>query len=326
MHFMKGRHPSRQQLTDFIEKRAGQKTDEQLLEANSILSELESIDSRAAFTQVQNRIQRTGRTRSLGIWFNKVAAVLFMPLFLLSAWLVFRQHQLPISNSVQEITSPPGIRSLVDLPDGSKVWLNAGSTIRFEIPFNQKMRKVDLLGEAFFDVARNPDHPFVVESGKVRVKVLGTHFNCKAFAEDPNVEVILEKGKIQLQTGEADAPNEFIMHPGERAVVNKNNLKATITNEKIFKYIAWHDGKLVFDNTPMQEVSQALARWYGVEVIAKDPEIMKYRFTATFENESLFEVIELLGLSSPIRIRYQPAAFGENKQTMIKSKVLISRK
>jgi ferric-dicitrate binding protein FerR (iron transport regulator) len=214
----------------------------------------------------------------------------------------------------------------VVLPDGSKVWLNAESTIKFKVPFSKESRDVDLLGEAFFDVTKNPEQPFVVQSGNIKVKVLGTRFNCKAFAEDQQIEVILEEGRIALNSQSTSGSKEEIMNPGDHAVIERESGATTISNENISKYIAWHTGKLVFDNTPMDEVAQMLERWYGVEVTVQDREIMNYRFTTTFENESLFQVIELLGLSSPIRIKYVPATITKDRQTQTRSKVLISKK
>ncbi len=315
-------------ITNLLADRANQQHEDQIIEANLILAEMESIDSHSAFARIQDQFR--DETKIIRYWeiFKKIAALLFIPLLVTSAWLFYK----PIARNqvqqyaMQEITSPPGIRSQVVLPDGSKVWLNAESKIRFPVPFHREIREVDLTGEAFFDVKKNLEQPFVVQSGKVKVKVLGTCFNCKAFKEDPTIEVILGKGKIALDIQNKTGVNELFMKPGEHAIIDKESSIATIKSENIYKYIAWHKGKLVFDNTPISEVAQMLSRWYGVNVIVKDPKIMNYRFTTTFEDESLFEVIELLGLSSPIRIKYFPAIVGKNNQKLTCSKVLITKK
>lgn len=320
--------PIQDKIKSLLEARSAQEPEEQVVESRKIISEIETIDSKAAFALVQNRIQKgrsTGRILNL---IMKVAAILFVPLLLASSWLFFKQFDQKdqVKFAMQEITSPPGIRSQVVLPDGSKVWLNAESTIKFKVPFSKESRDVDLLGEAFFDVTKNPEQPFVVQSGNIKVEVLGTRFNCKAFAEDQQIDVILEEGRIALNTQSTSGSKEEIMNPGDHAVIERESGATTISNENISKYIAWHTGKLVFDNTPMDEVAQMLERWYGVEVTVQDREIMNYRFTTTFENESLFQVIELLGLSSPIRIKYVPATITKDHQTQTRSKVLISSK
>ena len=315
-------------IEDLLEARSIQQPYEQITDARQIVSEIETIDSRLAFVQVQKRIraeQKVGRFLNTAM---RVAAVLFVPLLLASSWLFYQQFG-PTDNAklaVQEITSPPGIRSQVVLPDGSKVWLNAESTIRFPVPFPKDSRNVDLLGEAFFDVIKNPKQPFVVRSGHVDVKVLGTRFNYRAFKEDKNIEVVLEEGKIELNLNTNSGLKESVLIPGDRAVIEKESGEMNISNQKINKYIAWHTGKLVFENTPMSEVASMLERWYGVEVVIQDPGIMNYRFTTTFDNESLFHVIELLGLSSPIHIEYIPATIGKDLQTQVRSKILINKK
>lgn len=317
-----------EEITNLITDRINQELEEQIIEARRIISELETIDSVAAFSQVQDQIQKSHKTFRLLNALSRVAAILFIPLLMVTSWNFYHPiHSMPVQQySMQEITSPPGIRSQVVLPDGSKVWLNAESTIQFSVPFHKESRNINLLGEAFFDVTKNAEQPFIVQSGKVKVTVLGTRFNFKAFALDPTIEVILEEGKIALNRTGKVGENETILKPGDRFIYKKKSNVATIKNENISKYIAWHDGKLIFNNTPIAEVAQMLSRWYGIEVIVTDPGIMNYRFTTTFENESLFQVTELLGLSSPIQFKYIPARLGKENQTQCRSKVIINKK
>ncbi|MFA5326352.1 MAG: FecR domain-containing protein [Prolixibacteraceae bacterium] len=325
---MKENKEIQKNIRELLDLRRNQDPDEQLAEASRIVSEIETVDSSAAFSQVLKRIQKEKQSIFSLNALSRIAAILFIPLLVASGWLLYRQ--ITAENvqqfSMQEITSPPGIRSQVVLPDGTKVWLNAETTIQFPVPFSKNSRNVELLGEAFFYVTKNPEKPFIVHSGNVSVKVLGTHFNCKAYSSDKNIDVILEEGKIALNVEGNATAKEYIMVPGQHAIVGKSDSKTTILKENIHKYIAWHTGKLVFDNTPMSEVAQLIERWYGVNVIVQDPEIMNYRFTTTFENESLFQVIELLGLSSPIRFNYVPAKVNSNNQMESKLKLLISKK
>ena len=315
-------------IENLLERRSTQEPEEQVADARRIVSEIETIDSRAAFAHVQNRIKKErNQGRSLN-FLIKVAAVLFIPLLLTTSWLFYKQfHQESRDRfAIQEITSPPGIRSQVVLPDGSTVWLNAESTLKFSVPFPKDIRNVDLVGEAFFEVTKNQKKPFVVHSGNVEVKVLGTRFDCKAFEKDKSIEVILEEGKVSLNSNVASGQDESILKPGDRAVIEKATGETQIVNENIGKYIAWHTGKLVFDNTSMADVASMLERWYGVEVVVQDKNIMNYRFTTTFDNESIFHVIELLSLSSPIQMNYVQASIGKDNKTQTRAKVLISKK
>ncbi len=315
-------------ISELLGSRRNQDPEEQMAELSRIVSEIETVDSSVAFSQVLRRIQAKKRpVISLNV-LSRVAAILFIPLFIASAWLFYRQITVENAQqfSMQEITSPPGIRSQVVLPDGTKVWLNAETTIQFPVPFSKKSRNVELLGEAFFNVTKNPENPFIVHSGNVSVKVLGTHFNCKAYSSDKTIDVTLEEGRIALDVEGNSNAKDFVLVPGQRAIIAKSNNKTTVLKEDINKYIAWHTGKLVFDNTPMSEVAQLLERWYGVDVVIENPEIMNYRFTTTFENESLFQVIELMGLSSPIRFKYVPAKLDSSNQIQSKSKLMINSK
>ncbi len=304
--------------------------DEQIADAGRILTEIEKIDVPTAFIHVQNRIKQKASPIQ---WINvlsRAAAVLFFPLLIVASWLFFKQQN-QVTNvatkyAMQEISCPPGMRSQVILPDGSRVWLNAESTIKFSVPFPSESRTIQLTGEAFFDVVKNPQQPFFVRSDKVGVKVYGTKFNFKAYRKDPNIEVILEEGRIGLGVTNQDEMKKTSLTPGDRAVIARESNVVDIKNEKIDKYIAWHTGKLVFENTPMSEVAQMLERWYGIEVIVQNPEIMDYSFTTTFDNESLFEVIELIELSSPIRIKYIPATIAKGNKPQTRSKVLIYKK
>jgi transmembrane sensor len=315
-------------IKDLIEIRSSQEPEDQIIEARQIVGEIDEINSQVAFAKVNDRIRNAQPAYRVLNVAMRIAATLFIPLLLVSSWLFYKQFSQPETGkfAMQEITSPVGIRSQVVLPDGSKVWLNAESTLKFSIPFPKNIRNVDLRGEAYFEVTKNQKQPFVVHSGNVEVKVLGTRFDCKAFDEDKNIEVILEIGKVALNSNVASGQDESILKPGDRAVIDKVTGETRIRNEKIEKYIAWHTGKLVFDNTSMAEVVSMLERWYGVDVVVQDKNILNYRFTTTFDNESIFHVIELLSLSSPIQMKYVQASIGKDNQTQTKAKILISKK
>ena len=317
-----------QKLQNLLIERKNQDAEAQIAEAAKVVSEIETIDSQKAFVLIEKRIQKTKGNFRLLNTLTRIAAVLFIPLLIASIWL-FYQQQAPTANmqfAMQEITSPLGVRSQIVLPDGSNVWLNAESTIRFQVPFSSKSRNVELSGEAYFEVKKDKRRSFQVQSGKINVTVLGTRFNYKAYAEDPKVEVVLAEGKVSLSTDVFTAGKELILNPGDRAVIDRTTNQTVISSEKIEKYIAWHTGKLVFDECPMAEVATQLERWFGVEVTIGDPKILSYRITTTFENEPLHQVLELLALSSPIKIDYIPAKIDKTNKKQTKAKVIITSK
>ena len=212
------------------------------------------------------------------------------------------------------------------MPDGSKVWLNAESTISYKIPFNTKSRDVQLTGEAFFEIKKDEQRPFHVESGKVKVTVLGTRFNYKAFSEDTMIEVVLAEGKVKLSSSGSPTEKEIILKPGERAVINKVTKQTNITTGNIEKYVGWHEGKLIFDECPLPEVARRLERWFGIEVQVSDPKLSGCQISTTFRNESLHQILALLELASPIKTTLIPATFEETSHTKNKEKVIITSK
>lgn len=317
-----------QRYKKFLAIRKEQNVDAQIAEAEQIVYSIEQIDSQKAYTQVQKRVQKSqDRVRFLNI-LTRAAAILFVPL-LVTSILFFYQLRIQSDTNqfaTQKISNPPGVRSEVVLPDGSKVWLNAESTISYKIPFDIKSRDVKLTGEAFFDVKKDKNWPFRVKSEKVEVTVLGTHFNYRAFPEDTIIEVVLAEGKVRLNSTRSKTGNEIILKPGERAVVNKITNRTYVSRGDVEKYIGWHEGKLIFDECPLPEVARRLERWFGIEVKIVDPKILDSKISTTFENESLNQILSMLEIASPIKTTLILAKFDKTTQTRIKEKVIITSK
>ena len=313
---------------DYLEKRKQQGIEMQIAEADEIIHAIDKVDSRQAFKRVQAKIQKSNRKLHFLNNFTRVAAVLFIPLLVTSIFLYSRLNDQDFNQefATQTISNPSGVRSELVLPDSSKVWLNAESSISYTIPFNRSTRDVKLVGEAFFEVKRDKHKPFIVESGQVNVKVLGTRFNYKAFPEDSIMEVVLEEGKVKLSSKGADSEKGIIMKPGERAIVNKTTKHTTVSHGNVENFIGWHEGKLILDQSTLQEVAKRLERWYGVEVKIIDPDIRNYRISTTFENESLNQILSMLELALPIKTTLIPGTVDQVTHQTSKEKVLIARK
>ncbi|MGV8138901.1 MAG: FecR family protein [Mangrovibacterium sp.] len=317
-----------QQFKKFLAARREHDTEAQIAEAERIVRSIEGVDSRKAFSQVKKRIQKThSRIPFLNI-LTRAAAVLFVPLLIISVLVFYKQgvRHGKEQFATQKIANPSGIRSEIGLPDGTKVWLNAESSIEYNVPFGLKKRDVKLTGEAFFEVQKDEQKPFQVKSGKVTVTVLGTCFNCSAFSEDKAIEVVLAEGKVKLNTNGSETNKEFILKPGQRAVVDKMTDQTNISSGNIEKYIGWHEGKLIFDECPLQEVARRLERWFGIEVEIADPEIGDYKISTTFENESLRQILIMLELASPIKTGIIPTRVDKTRQIQTKERVIITGK
>ncbi len=235
--------------------------------------------------------------------YSIAAAVLLIPILIAGAiWFAGQNKEesvLAESPTTSTIFAPMGSRISFSLPDGTKGWLNSGSSLEYQLPFN-KNRQVTILGEAWFDVAHDANHPFEVAAGNSKVKVLGTKFNLNAYPEEKYIEVVLEEGKVEFSTPRLSSNIE--MKPNERLVFSKN--KVTIQKTpNASKFAAWKEGKLVFRGDPMTEVARRLARWYNVTVVVGDKELEKYVFRGTFQDDTLEEVLRYLSMTSPIRYR-----------------------
>lgn len=202
------------------------------------------------------------------------------------------------SVQIQNITVPIGARSNIELPDGSLVWLNSGSTLSFPSEFKNN-RPVTLIGEAFFEVEKD-EKPFIVSTCYGEVEVKGTSFNVKAFKEE-NLQATLVTGSVLVR--EKGSKKEVALRPGQQANVAKGKIRITDVETDIFT--SWKDGKLIFRKEYLPTVIKRLERWYNVKIeLEKDDRLNNIWFSGTLEMESFTEVMELLKVTSPLDYTY----------------------
>lgn len=256
--------------------------------------------------------------------YMKVAAILLLPLLIAGGLVIGYKAKTftPItSESVSSVIHAPlGSRVSFSLPDGSTGWLNSGSSLSYSAPFNGN-RKVVLEGEAWFDVTPDQNNPFEINMGKSIIKVLGTSFNVSSYSSEQFIEVVLQNGKVEF-TADRNS-KKIIMAPSERLVLTRNEV--TITTADPAKYKAWTDGKLVFRGDDMREVANRIERWYNVKVELADKELDQFSFRATFEDDSLEEVLKLLRMTSPIEYMIIPRKQNSDG-TYQKEKVILFKK
>ncbi len=278
------------------------------------LKAMQAFDAKVALPAVKEKIQAREVAKAKKSWkyhYRNIAAVVAVPLFIstlfLSAFLMSGKVQKQ-AELMQTVAVKQGMTTNFQLSDGTEVWLNSGSTLKFPMEFKGNSRKVTLNGEAYFEVEKDVSKPFFVNTKNVSVKVLGTAFNVVSFADDVEAEVVLKEGKVRLMKNSGDAYMKIgDLLPGQRAVYN------TVTGQNITqqvdpaKYLAWRNGELIFDNDPMTEVVKRLNRRYNVEIVISDTEIKSYSYRASFRDESLEQVLELLKKSAPIDYKLYPS-------------------
>jgi len=203
------------------------------------------------------------------------------------------------TTSINSISTPNGGQYQVTLPDGTKVWLNAASSISFPISFTgSQNREVNLKGEAYFEVTKDKKHPFVVKTANQLVQVLGTHFNINAYGDEPGTITTLLEGAVKVSSRDGIAMATLV--PNQQSALNGDNLgvKDVVAEDAI----AWKEGYFRFDNEPLEEALKKIGRWYNVKIIYKDDEIKSkttYGTMSRFSNIS--DVIKLLELTKAAR-------------------------
>jgi ferric-dicitrate binding protein FerR (iron transport regulator) len=283
---------------------------------------LDRIHRRMHF--IENREKQT-ITRKIYQWYSVVAAILLVPLLIAGGiWFTANETQKTVVVAEKPVTStihaPLGSRISFDLPDGTRGWLNSGSSLEYTLPFSEN-RQVSVGGEAWFDVAHDASHPFEISAGNSKVKVLGTKFNLNAYPEESYVEVVLEEGKVEFSVPGISSAVE--MKPNERLVYNRDSVHIATTDPS--KYAAWVEGKLVFKGDPMPEVARRIERWYNVQVELIDKDLEKDIIRGTFQDDSLEDVLRFVSMTSPIRYRIIDRKVLDDG-TFLKKKVLLYRK
>ena len=244
------------------------------------------------------------KAKSIYTWYSRVAAILLLPFM---AWAVyqFNHTEAPASAPIAGVTSkihvhaPLGSRIHIDLPDGSTGWLNSGSVLEYEVPFEQ--RKLTVKGEAFFDVVQDSLRPMTVEGPHSFVKVFGTKFNVKMWPDEMITEVVLAEGSVEMSPKNSE--ESYMMQPGDMFVYDKVENKLIKKSVNPNYYSAWIEGKLVLRNVNLNQVARELSRWFNVDVVVKGTLLKDHVFRATFEDEKLEEVLRLLKMTAPIEYK-----------------------
>ena len=263
----------------------------------------DSIDAKAAEREFMEQVRERKLIHStFFVWWQRVAAIIIIPVIMLAGYLMYNLSFRTTTSEIayQEITSPFGMSSKVDLPDGSTVWLNSGSKLKYPVAFVSDERRIYLSGEAYFKVHSDKTHPFIVTTDKMDVKATGTQFNVEAYTADSITAVTLIEGVVDVNIGKSISEN---LKPNQRIVLNsiRNTYSKNETDAK--HWGVWKEGILAFRDQPLQEVFKRLGRTFNVDIKVKDSVVAQQLYRATFEEESLDEILRLLKISAPIKYK-----------------------
>jgi len=256
----------------------------------------------------QNKSQKTILFDKILKWGMRIASLIILPLLIYSGIRTVRESALKKGTWV-EIKAPAWTRAQFSLPDGTIGWLNSNSSVRYNGNFTLD-RHVILKGEAFFDVFKDKSRPFVVNTKEVFVEVLGTRFNIEAYEDEKKIEVVLEEGSLVFNAKEMN--KSYTMIPNDHVTFDKTGLDFSTETVQPQKYISWTEGRLEFRNDPLDVIVRRLARWYDVNIELNVNLNDDARLRATFIDDGLEEVLDLLSRSLPIKYEIENGKLLQN--------------
>ena len=219
------------------------------------------------------------KTRGLFLQYMKYAAAVVLGIGIsLSTLYLTNQENLSTVGNYKLVTSK-GEKSYLQLPDGTKVWLNSCTTLEYAENYGHSNRSIYLDGEAYFEVAADTVHPFLVETSGMSVTVLGTGFNVMAYPEEMEAAVTLVHGKVGVQTDH----RQQILQPDEQYVYQTTTRRGTVRKVDVSQYVDWKDGILNFDSMPLEELTRRLGRWYDVDFFFVAEELKTLKYSGAFK-------------------------------------------
>lgn len=295
---------------------------------NALLENYEkqkTIDAVADWEQLRKRIT-SDRNRRLFFNYLRNTAAILLPLFL-----VYQYTLYPIlkkSGSIVEtitVTSAPGMVTKTILPDGSEVWLNALSSLTYPQRFTEKERRVQLSGEAYFKVTSDKKHRFNVETPqKMVVSAYGTEFNVNAYESETSHEVTLASGHVEVSSEIGSKATETLV-VDEKAILQVKTGNIHVVTADTYVETAWKDGKMVFRREKLDKIVTRLSRKFGVDIHLEGDRLKGYEYTATFTDETLEDILDLLKRSAPITYSISKQKQLNNK-TFTRREVIIKSK
>jgi transmembrane sensor len=204
------------------------------------------------------------------------------------------------SLTYNELETPDKSEYMITLADGTVVWLNAGSKIRYPVKFVKNERRIELSGEAYFEVTKDKTKPFIIDIGANSVQVLGTSFNVKAYKNDHDIHTTLVEGSVRMMT----PAQSMDLKPNEQGIINLRTQHITKIPVDVSLYTSWKNGRFVFEDQPLSEIMSAISRWYGIDVVFENQGARNVTFTGTLKRyDSLNKVINMLEMTEQVKFK-----------------------
>ncbi|RLD54632.1 MAG: hypothetical protein DRJ05_14275 [Bacteroidetes bacterium] len=266
---------------------------------------VEKVDVNAAWQRFENAITNrevkeipTGKV--IGLFSRKVSRIAAVIVLLIATGLSFYLYNRLSNPEIHLATTATEIK-VIELPDGTKVTLNGNSTFDYRKKLGKQKRKVHLEGEAYFEVARDETRPFIIETNETSVTVLGTKFNVNSHYKNKSVEVVVNSGKVAFETRKGN--HQVVLEKGERGEYFKKGKTIAKSANNDPNFLAWKTKELIFENRTLADIVSTLNNVYHINIQIENKELELCRMTASFNNQPLDEVLEVIGLALDIEIK-----------------------
>lgn len=278
--------------------------------ATDTLNTIKEVDSAKALAEVKNRLHKPNKGVSL-VWFQRIAAILLFPLLISTIYFATKEE--PVEYI--EVKTNPGMVATLNLPDGSKVWLNSGSYLKHPQKFTGDTRSVELNGEAYFSVQKDQSKRFIVNTPfDLKAEVLGTEFNIEAYKESNQVTTSLVSGSVKLSfLNKENNEESFIMKPDDEVSYNIKTKRIKTNASYLPTQTAWKDGLVIFRNTSFEEALKILSKRFNTDFIVKNDLLYENSFTGTFSGQHLTLILEHFRLSSDIQYKFIDPEINQDK-------------
>lgn len=294
-----------QHITDRNESGLSNLTDEELWVSSAVADDTQQYDVDQAFERFRKRTGLDQSGRQSYKWYRtwSVAAVAIVLLGLITVtayWQGSRQIQSNFSDIVVE--APLGSKTKLTLPDGSTVWLNAGSKMVYSQGFGVRDRRLAFQGEGYFEVEKNDEMPFLVQTHDVNVTVVGTKFNFRNYPEDEEAVVELLEGKVALENQLKEESVRYLS-PNEKMVLHKATGKMDITSAKVKEATLWTENILLFDEDLLPDIVRKLERSYHVRIEIENEDLKQARFYGQFNQleQNIYDVLDMLSETGKLK-------------------------
>ena len=274
------------------------------------------VNTEKALASVNRKMSKERPQVAWFTWVQRVAAILFLPLLITLAIQNFTPRT-EIARMI-EIKTNPGMTTTVDLPDGSKVYLNSESSLTYPSFFSEDERNVQLKGEAFFEVQKDSERHFIVSApDHTQIEVLGTSFNVEAFEKDSFISTTLVEGKVRFVYQKNRQSAAVVMKSGQKLMYNTTSSQVKLIQTNGETETAWKDGRIVFQATPLPEALQMLEKRFNVSFVLSNDRLREEAFNGAFTNQRLERILEIFRISSNIKWRYLDPQDTTNERTRI---------